>query len=108
MSTVAVIDYGGSNLRSVVKALESVAGTDHHIIVADDARSVANADRVVFPGQGAIGDCMARLHAHGLVEVIRECTRTRPFLGSVWACNRWSPTARKTAALRAWIFLPVK
>ena len=81
MSTVAVIDYGGSNLRSVVKALESVAGTDHHIIVADDARSVANADRVVFPGQGAIGDCMARLHAHGLVDVIRECTRTRPFLG---------------------------
>lgn len=81
MSTVAVIDYGGSNLRSVVKALESVAGTDHHIIVADDARSVANADRVVFPGQGAIGDCMARLRAHNLVDVIRECTRTRPFLG---------------------------
>lgn len=81
MSTVAVIDYGGSNLRSVVKALETVAGTDHQIVIADDAQSIANADRVVFPGQGAIGDCMARLHEHGLVNVIRECTRTRPFLG---------------------------
>ena len=81
MSTVAVIDYGGSNLRSVVKALETVAGADHQIVVADDARVIASADRVVFPGQGAIGDCMARLHEHDLVDVIRECTRTRPFLG---------------------------
>ena len=81
MSTVAVIDYGGSNLRSVVKALETVAGSRHQIIVADDARTVANADRVVFPGQGAIGDCMARLNDQGLVEVIRECARTRPFFG---------------------------
>ena len=81
MSTVAVIDYGGSNLRSVVKALETVAGSRHQIIVTGDAHAVANADRVVFPGQGAIGDCMARLNEQGLVEVIRECARTRPFFG---------------------------
>lgn len=81
MSTVAVVDYGSSNLRSVVKALETVAGARHQIVVADDASTVANADRVVFPGQGAIGDCMARLHAQGLVDVIRECARTRPFFG---------------------------
>ena len=81
MSTVAVIDYGGSNLRSVVKALETVAAGRHRIIVADDARRVADADRVVFPGQGAIGECMARLDEHGLIDVIRECAFTRPFLG---------------------------
>ena len=81
MSTVAVIDYGGSNLRSVVKALETVAGDRHQILVSDDARRIASADRVVFPGQGAMGDCMARLHEHGLVDVIRECARTRPFFG---------------------------
>ena len=81
MSTVAVIDYGSSNLRSVVKALETVAGDRHRVVVAEDAHTVANADRVVFPGQGAIGDCMTRLVEHGLVDVIRECARTRPFFG---------------------------
>lgn len=81
MSTVAVIDYGSSNLRSVVKALETVAGSRHQVVVAEDAATVANADRVVFPGQGAIGDCMTRLNDHGLVDVIRECARTRPFFG---------------------------
>ena len=81
MSTVAVIDYGGSNLRSVVKALETVARDRHRILVSDDAQVIANADRVVFPGQGAIGDCMSRLYQRGLVDVIRTCAATRPFFG---------------------------
>ena len=81
MSTVAVIDYGGSNLRSVVKALETVAAGRHQVLVSDDPARIAEADRVVFPGQGAIGDCMSRLVGHHLVDVIRECARTRPFLG---------------------------
>ena len=81
MSTVAVIDYGGSNLRSVVKALESVAGDRHRIVVSDDAAEIGAADRVVFPGQGAIGDCMARLRERQLIDIIRECAATRPFFG---------------------------
>ena len=81
MSTVAVIDYGGSNLRSVVKAIESVAGSRHQVVVSDDATVIAAADRVVFPGQGAIGDCMARLREHQLIDVIRTCAATRPFFG---------------------------
>ena len=81
MSTVAVIDYGGSNLRSVVKAIESVAGDRHRVVVSDDAAVIAAADRVVFPGQGAIGDCMARLGEHHLTDVIRSCATTRPFFG---------------------------
>ena len=81
MSTVAVIDYGGSNLRSVVHALEAVAADRHRVVVSDDPALIARADRVVFPGQGAIGDCMRRLHERGLVEVVRECASTRPFFG---------------------------
>ena len=80
-STIAVVDYGGSNLRSVVKALDTVADDRHRVIVSDDADVITAADRVVFPGQGALGDCMARLASSGLVDVIRECARTRPFLG---------------------------
>ena len=81
VSTVAVIDYGGSNLRSVAKALETVAGEAHCVTVSDDAAAIRTADRVVFPGQGALGDCMARLASCGLVDVISECARTRPFFG---------------------------
>ncbi|MGR8918341.1 MAG: imidazole glycerol phosphate synthase subunit HisH [Gammaproteobacteria bacterium] len=81
MSTVAVVDYGGSNLRSVAKALETVAGAGTRVIVSADAAVIGAAERVVFPGQGAIGDCMRRLAAAGLVDVVRECARTRPFLG---------------------------
>ena len=81
MSTVAVIDYGGSNLRSVVNALEFVARERHRIFVSDESRGIREAERGVFPGQGALGDCMERLAACNLTEVVCDCARTRPFLG---------------------------
>lgn len=81
MQRVAVIDYGGSNLRSVAKALEFVAGGTHDVVVTDDRATILGADRVVFPGQGAIGDCMKRLIQHELTSVLRECVASRPFLG---------------------------
>jgi len=81
MATIAVIDYGSSNLRSVVKAIETVAGTRARVDVTDDAGRIRAADRVVFPGQGAIGNCMSELHGHRLVEVISECASVKPFLG---------------------------
>lgn len=80
-STIAVIDYGGSNLRSVAKAVEAAAGRAQRVIVTDDLAAIRAAGRVVFPGQGAIGNCMSRLRALDLVEVIRESARSKPFLG---------------------------
>jgi glutamine amidotransferase len=81
MQRVAVIDYGGSNLRSVAKALEFVAGGRHDIVVTDKRDVILDADRVVFPGQGAIGDCMQRLVQRDLTSVLHECIASRPFLG---------------------------
>ncbi|GBE11242.1 imidazole glycerol phosphate synthase subunit HisH 1 [bacterium BMS3Bbin12] len=80
MNTVAIIDYGMSNLRSVHKALEHVA-PHARIYVTDDPRRVREAARIVFPGQGAIGECMERLRARGLDEAIVETLHARPFLG---------------------------
>ena len=80
MATVVVLDYGSSNLRSVAKALEFVSD-QHQIIVTDLPDQIFAADRVVFPGQGAIGQCMNSLRAKGLDDVIRECVRNKPFLG---------------------------
>ena len=81
MQRVAVVDYGGSNLRSVVKALEHVAEGGFDIQVAQTPQALLDADRVVFPGQGAIGDCMQHLLARDLVGALRECIESRPFFG---------------------------
>jgi imidazole glycerol-phosphate synthase subunit HisH len=81
MSTVAVLDYGTSNLRSVAKALEQVAGKRHRITVTSDAGAIRSADRLVFPGQGAIGQCMTSLHENRIDDVVRECIAMKPYLG---------------------------
>ena len=60
MSTIAVIDYGMGNLRSVAKALEHVA-PEATVLVTADADKILAADRVLFPGVGALRDCMAEL-----------------------------------------------
>lgn len=81
MEHVAVIDYGMGNLRSVAKALELVGERDFEVTVTSDRKVVDAADRVVFPGQGAIRDCMAELKAHGLIPSVLEAIAARPFLG---------------------------
>jgi len=81
MSTVAVLDYGTSNLRSVAKALENVAGKSKRIVVTDDAGVIRAAERLVFPGQGAIGQCMTSLRQTGLDDIVRESMGEKPFLG---------------------------
>ncbi len=79
-SRIAVVDYGMGNLRSVAKALEHVA-PGARIDVTADAAAIAAADRVVFPGQGAMPDAMRELSGRGLVPVLREAIAAKPFLG---------------------------
>jgi imidazole glycerol-phosphate synthase subunit HisH len=78
--TIAVIDYGMGNLRSVSKALEHIAG-DKQVIVTADPAVVASAERVVFPGQGAMPDCMRELQARGLRPAVLAAAKDKPFLG---------------------------
>ena len=80
MVDVAVVDYGMGNLRSVEQALHNVAPASE-IVVTDDAGVIANASRVVFPGQGAMPDCMRELDARGLRDAVLQAARSRPFLG---------------------------
>lgn len=79
MGTVAVIDYGMGNLRSVVKAIEHVS-TDS-VFLTSCPHVIRNADRVVFPGQGSIKDCMSSIKLMGLDDAIRRSIETKPFLG---------------------------
>jgi imidazole glycerol-phosphate synthase subunit HisH len=77
---VAVIDYGMGNLRSVSKALERVAPS-LKVVVTSQPDEVRRAGRIVFPGQGAMPDCMRELDARGLRPAVLEAARGKPFLG---------------------------
>lgn len=77
---IAVIDYGMGNLRSVSKAIEHVA-PDRKVVVTSNPDEVAAAGRVVFPGQGAMPDCMREMESRGLRRVLIEAARSKPFLG---------------------------
>ncbi len=79
MSTIAVIDTGSGNLRSVEKALAKVGGKPQ---VTSDPDVIRKADRVVVPGQGAFGEWVSALTARGLEESLREVIASgRPYLG---------------------------
>ena len=80
MTSIAIIDYGMGNLHSIAKALEHVAGKDR-VLVTSARETILAADRVVFPGVGAIRDCMAELQRSGLGEVVVEAVRSKPVLG---------------------------
>ncbi len=78
---LAIVDHGMGNLRSVEKAFAHIGRGGVRIAVTSDPEVVGRAERVVVPGQGAIGDCMRALEAGGLRESVLEAARNRPFLG---------------------------
>ncbi len=80
MNTIVVVDYGMGNLRSVAQALRHVA-PEADVQISGDAHQIADADRLVFPGQGAMPDCMRCLRESGLQQVIMEAARSKPMLG---------------------------
>ncbi|MEQ1620731.1 MAG: imidazole glycerol phosphate synthase subunit HisH [Methylococcales bacterium] len=80
MSSVAVIDYGMGNLHSIAKALQH-ADASVEVLITPDADAIFQADRVVFPGVGAIRDCMEALNQSGLSTVIQKVAKNKPVLG---------------------------
>ena len=80
MVDIAVVDYGMGNLRSVQQAVRKVA-PNASVSVTDDAKVIAAAGRVVFPGQGAMPDCMRELDARGLRQAVLDAAHNKPFLG---------------------------
>jgi imidazole glycerol-phosphate synthase subunit HisH len=80
--TVAVVDYGMGNLRSVSNAVKEAAkGTGFEVIITQRPDEVRAAQRIVLPGQGAMRDCMACLHESGLKESVLEAAQNKPMFG---------------------------
>ncbi len=82
MPTVAVVDYGMGNLRSVSQAVAHVAaGSGVDVVVTQRPADVLAADRVVLPGQGAMRDCMRELHDSGLKDAVLHAAAHKPLMG---------------------------
>ena len=85
--TVAVVDYGMGNLRSVAQAVAHAAreasksGAEFEVIVTAEPSVVGTAERVVLPGQGAMPDCMRELRESGLQAAVLEAAARKPLLG---------------------------
>ena len=83
MTKIAIIDYGMGNLHSVAKAVEHVgqrAGIAVEVSVTPDAEIIAAADRVIFPGVGAIRDCMAEIRRLNVGQIVENAMKTKPVL----------------------------
>ncbi|MCW7537204.1 imidazole glycerol phosphate synthase subunit HisH [Aquabacterium sp. A7-Y] len=82
MPTVAVVDYGMGNLRSVSQAVLHVArGSGVEVHVTSSPEDVYAAERVVLPGQGAMPDCMAELRRSGLQDAVLHAAANKPLMG---------------------------
>ena len=77
MTRIALLDYGMGNLHSAAKALEHVGAT---VDVTNDPKLIAKADKIVFPGVGAMRDCMQGMHEAGIDEVVRQAAFNKPVL----------------------------
>lgn len=85
MKTVVIIDYGMGNLHSVTKAIRHVSGNIHdihacNVVVTNKPEEIAKADKVIFPGVGAMRDCINELHHLQLGESVINAVKTKPVL----------------------------
>ena len=82
MKTVAVVDYGMGNLRSVSQAVQAVAqDSGFQVLITARPEEVLAAERVVLPGQGAMPDCMRELRDSGLLAAVQEAAASKPLFG---------------------------
>jgi imidazole glycerol-phosphate synthase subunit HisH len=82
MKTVAVVDYGMGNLRSVAQAvLHAAQGSGLQAVITSRPEEVRAAERIVLPGQGAMPDCMRELRESGLQESVLEAAASKPLFG---------------------------
>ncbi|MCO6504368.1 MAG: imidazole glycerol phosphate synthase subunit HisH [Snodgrassella sp.] len=81
---IAIVDYGMGNLQSVFNSVQTaneLEALNAEIVLTADSGDILSADKIIFPGQGAMPDCMASLHKSGLIDVLHDCLQKKPFLG---------------------------
>ena len=79
--SVAIVDYGMGNLRSVQQAVLHGAEAGLDVVIAQQPEQIRAAERVILPGQGAMRDCMQHLRDSGMMEALLEAAASKPFFG---------------------------
>ncbi len=103
---IAIIDYDAGNIKSVEKALQYLG---EETVITRDAQTILSADGVILPGVGAFGDAMEKLHAYGLVSVIRECVEKKiPFLGVCLGLQLMFESSEESPGVEGLSLLPGK
>jgi glutamine amidotransferase len=77
MTKIALLDYGMGNLHSASKALAAVGA---EVSITNDPKVIQAADKIVFPGVGAMRDCMAEMREQGIDEVVRDAVFNKPVM----------------------------
>ena len=80
----AIVDYGMGNLHSVLKsvqAAQALSGKAGEVYLTDRPEDILAADKIIFPGQGAMPDCMAALRQSGFGEAVEDGLKNKPFFG---------------------------
>lgn len=77
MTKVALLDYGMGNLHSAGKALASV-GAD--VSITRDPNVIKAADKILFPGVGAMRDCMAEMQSTGISDAVKDAVFNKPVM----------------------------
>ena len=80
MTTIAIVDYGMGNLRSVAQALRAVA-PEAEVLISGEPAAIDAADRIVLPGQGAMRDCMRSLNESGVKDALLRAAASKPMMG---------------------------
>jgi len=82
---IAIVDYGSGNVRSVQRAvhaaLQALGRAEDEVQRVSAPERLVKAERIIFPGQGSMNDCMGSLESSGLKQALLECVRSKPFLG---------------------------
>jgi glutamine amidotransferase len=103
MRTVAVVDYGMGNLRSVSQAVMHAAQqSDARVVVTSRPEDVLAAERVVLPGQGAMPDCMRELRESGLQQAVLEAAASKPLMGVCVGMQMLLDRSEESAAAGQW------
>jgi len=106
MNRVAVIDYGMGNLHSVAKAVEHV-GDNLQLSVTANEKTILAADRVIFPGVGAMRDCMGEIRRLGIDDILRRVAETRPVFGICVGMQALMNHSEENGGIDCIGFLPV-
>lgn len=77
MTRIALLDYGMGNLHSAGKALEHVGA---QVDITNDPKLIAKADKIVFPGVGAMRDCIQGMREAGIDDVVKNAAFNKPVL----------------------------